>query len=247
MKENKGGAYSALAPFYEKFSVDCDYEKWSQSICKKVFNYSPEKTGIDLACGSGYFTRALKKSGFDIIGVDKSEEMLNEAKKRSVSENLRIEYLSGDIKTFRSLKKVGFITVINDGFNYLKQDELKKAFSRARDNLVKGGALIFDISSEYKLKEVIANNLFAEDYDEVTYLWFNTLSDESVNMDLTFFSYNGKNYDRFDESQTQYIHKLETIKDALLNSGFEIAEIYDENELSPTDKSMKINFVAIKK
>ena len=249
MKTNnkKGAAYSAIAPFYEKFSVDCDYEKWSQSICNKVLKYAPKITGVDLGCGSGYFTRALKRVGADVRGVDKSAEMLNQAKNNSAKENLQIQFLIGDIKTFKPLKKVGFITVINDGYNYLDQSELPKAFLRASENLVKGGTLIFDVSSEYKLKTIIGNNLFAEDYDDVTYLWFNTLKDESVDMDLTFFVLKGDKYERFDESQTQYVHTLEKIKEGLCNAGFEIAEIYDENGEYPHPKSLKINFVAIKK
>ena len=59
----KNNAYSALAPHYEKLITSCDYEQWSQYVYNKVVEYAPIKTGCDIACGSGYFTRFMKKSG----------------------------------------------------------------------------------------------------------------------------------------------------------------------------------------
>lgn len=243
----KNNAYSALAPHYEKLITSCDYEQWSQYVYNKVKQYSPSLNGCDLACGSGYFTRCLKKAGFNVYGVDQSQEMLFQAQANSLKEKVPVEYQQQDIKKFKSFNKLGFITVINDGLNYLSKVELKKALKSFYNSLEKGGALIFDLSSEYKLKNVIGNNLFCEDGQDVTYVWFNTLLEDSVKMELTFFTKDGDKYVRTDETHVQYIHKTKDVIDDLNSVGFEIVETVGHLGEELCNESLRINFVAIKK
>ena len=243
----EGKAYSALAPHYEKLITNCDYEQWSQYVYEKLKVYSRGEKGCDCACGSGYFTRFLKKSGFDVYGVDSSETMLLEANRLSAEQKIPVQYLLQDIKKFKTFEKLDFITVINDGFNYLSASGLKSALKSFNKALLKGGVLLFDISSEYKLKNVLGNNLYGEDTDDVTYLWFNTLNDDSVKMELTFFVKQGENYVRKDESHIQYIHKTEDIKALLLECGFDLVEISGHLGEPLNDKSQRINFIAIKR
>ena len=240
-------AYNALAPYYEQLITSCDYEQWSQYVFKKIKTYAKGKVGCDLACGSGYFTRFLKKNGYLVCGVDYSESMLQEAMRLSNEENLRINYQRQDIKNFKSFEKLDFITAINDGYNYISQKDLKKAFKSAYTALKRGGVFMFDVSSSYKLKNVLSNNLFGEDTDDLTYLWFNTLTSEGVKMELTFFIKDGDKYVRKDESHFQYIHELEDIKDALTSVGFEIVETCGHLGENLKAESQRINFIALKK
>ena len=239
-------SYSVLAPFYESLMY-CDYAEWSQYVYEKVLKYAPNKIGADVGCGTGYFTRKLKKYGFDVCGYDLSPVMLNEAKERSVNEGLKIDYYLGDMAKFKSFNKLGFITVINDGLNYIRQDKLHSVFTAFYKNLVKGGMLMFDISSEYKLKNILGNNLFAEDGEELTYLWFNTLFDDRVEMDLTFFSKTGEKYVRKDEKHVQFIHTYDDVSDALKKVGFEVAEVEGHLGKEIDDKTERLNFIAIKR
>ena len=147
-----GKAYSALAPHYDKLINSCDYEQWSQYVFNKISLYSRGKVGCDLACGSGYFTRFLKANGFDVYGVDNSEKMLLRANEISFEEKVIIDYQLQDIKKFKSFKKLDFVTVINDGMNYLNKTEFKSAIKSIYSSLKSGGVLLFDISSAYKLK-----------------------------------------------------------------------------------------------
>ena len=242
-----GKAYSALAPHYEKLVSNCDYEQWSQYLFKKLNFYAKGKTGCDCACGSGYFTRFLKKSGFDVYGVDYSQDMLVEAKRLSMEERIPVDFTMQDIKKFKSFKKLDFITVINDGLNYLNASGVKSALKSFYSSLNKGGVLLFDISSEYKLKEVIGNNLFGEDTDDVTYMWFNTCDGQSVKMELTFFVRQDDKYIRQDESHLQYIHSKGDIVDCLEKVGFEVVEVTGEYGEPLKPDSHRIHFIAIKR
>lgn len=238
-------SYQALAEVYEKLINDCDYEKWSQYLLKNVKKYSNGNKGMDLACGSGKITRFLSANGYAMTGADISEEMLAQAKMLSDEKKLAIRYFKSDLNNLRLTEKYDFVTAINDAFNYVKGENLLKVFKSINKILYPQGLFLFDISSEYKLKEVIGNNMFGEDYPDVSYLWFNELKESGVEMDLSFFIKRGDLYEKKEEKHFQYIHKTEYVADCLKNAGFSVLSI-DEfgNELN--EKSLRINFTAVK-
>lgn len=237
-------SYSALGGKFEYLNSDCDYEKWSQYLIRTLNGLNAGACGADVGCGNGYFTRALHKSGKDVCGVDISPEMLTKARELASSEGVRAEFLLGDITKLKLIKKVDFIVAINDCLNYVPPERLAAAFSRVRANLKKGGAFVFDVSSEYKLKNVLADNLFAEDLDEITYLWFNKFDGEKVVMDITVFtSAGGGLFKRQDERHIQYVHRTEDVKAALASCGFEVLRIEGHMGEELKDDSLRINFI----
>ena len=237
-------SYSALGGKFEYLNSDCDYEKWSQYLIRTLNGLNAGACGADVGCGNGYFTRALYKAGRDVCGVDISPEMLTKARELASSEGVRAEFLLGDITKLKLIKKVDFIVAINDCLNYVPPERLAAAFSRVRANLKKGGAFVFDVSSEYKLKNVLADNLFAEDLDEITYLWFNKFDGEKVVMDITVFTSAGDGlFKRQDERRIQYVHRTEDVKAALASCGFEVLRIEGHMGEELRDDSLRINFI----
>ena len=213
-------AYTALSKIYERLVADSLYEKWAGHVVDVLNANAQGKTGFDLACGSGYFTRAVKRAGYDVTGVDISAEMLTQAQTLVAKESLKIPFLKQDMTALKSFDKVDFLTIINDGVNYVAPDKLKKAFSTFYGRLKPQGVLFFDFSTEYKLREIIGDNMFAEDYDDMTYLWFNRLIGGHIEMDITVFTKKGDLYEKRDESHTQYIHTLDFMVSALNGAGF---------------------------
>ena len=118
-------------------------------------------------------------------------------------------------------------------------------FKSIAKSLKTGGVFLFDVSSEYKLKTVIGNNMFGEDREDVAYLWFNTLKENSVEMDLSFFIKNGETYIKREESHVQYIHCESEIENALLKAGFTLLN-KDEFGKEITEKSLRINYTVKK-
>ena len=233
-------SYSALGRWFEYLNKDCGYEQWSQYLINKLKPFGAGSRGIDIGCGNGYFTRALTKAGYSMLGIDVSPEMLTRAQELSLKEGAKAEFLLGDITKLKVNAKADFAVAVNDCLNYVPAQKLKAAFSHVRTCLKKGGAFIFDISSPHKLRNIIGDNLFAEDRDDVSYIWFNSLSGDSVIMDLTFFEKNsdGK-YTRADERHVQYIHEEETIISELTAAGFSVTT---EGHLGK-EKLERINFI----
>lgn len=243
--KNNNSAYAALAPFYEQLTAD-DYCGWGDFALTLVEKYSNGKKGADAACGSGYFTRFLKKRGYDVYGADISGEMLTQAAKFAADDGVNVKFVQQDLSKFKSVEKLNFVTVINDGFNYLDGEKLKRALKAVRTSLVVGGALIFDISSEYKLRNVIGNNTFCYDGDDVSYIWFNRLNSDCVTMELSVFERNGDLYEKREEAHTQYIHDKDFVLNALCECGYNVKEVCGALGAELTEKSERIVFVAVK-
>ncbi len=233
-------SYTALGRWFEYLNNDCGYEKWSQYLIERLKSLGAGSRGVDIGCGNGYFTRALIKAGYSALGVDVSPQMLDGAQQLSFKEGVRAEFLLGDITKLKLNFKADFCVAVNDCLNYVPPEKLKTAFARVHGCLKKGGAFIFDISSAHKLKNIIGNNLFAEDNENLTYLWFNSLNGESVTMDLTFFEKGGDGkYVRSDERHIQYIYEEDDVCAALEETGFAVT---CEGHLGG-EKTERINFI----
>lgn len=236
--------YSALGSWFEYLNEDCDYLKWSQYLINKLRSLGVGVKGVDIGCGNGYFTRALYKEGYDVCGVDISAEMLSVAKTKAAKDGVNCEFLLGDITKLKLNGKKDFALAVNDCLNYVPQNKIKTAFSKVYSALNKNGVFIFDISSEYKIRNILGNELFADDGEEISYMWFNTQTENGVIMDLTFFvkGTDGK-FTRFDERHEQFAHKEEDVVSALKEVGFEV-EV--EGHLGG-DKKERINFICRKR
>jgi len=241
--------FAAIADFYEySMKLNCDYRQWAEYVIGVIGKYvGGTGSGIDAACGSGYFTRALKRAGYRVCGVDLSEEMLTAAARECGKERLSVQFRRADMTGLKSFEKVDFITVINDGMNCIPQDKFEKTLKSFNSCLKKGGLLHFDLSSEYKLKNVLGNETFCEDDDDYSYIWFNELYADRVEMDMSVFLRRGELYAKEECSLTEYIYSRERVENALDECGFEIKEICGQSGAPFSETGERICFTCIKK
>ncbi len=246
MTRERQTAYVNLAKWFEYLNDDCGYENWSQYLIGKLKKY-PVKTGLDVGCGGGWFTRAFSREGFSVTGLDKSCQMLDFAQSKAMEEGVRGEYILGDIACMKLPKRFDFASAINDCVNYIPKHKILSAFKNIGGALKKGGVFLFDISSPRKFNEKIANTVCVDDREEITYLAFNRVCGDEVTMDVTLFSRgaDGK-YERADETHVQYIYTEAEIATALEKAGFSLVEA--EGYLGEEkEKSDRICFLAVKK
>ena len=236
-------SYSILAKYYDKFTYkDCDYERWSQYLLKVANRYNAREIA-DIACGTGKMTQLLARNGLKLIGIDQSIDMLTEAKTKC-----KASFVNQDMRKLALTHPADMAICVNDGVNYLNGRELPLFFQRVAANLKSGAPFIFDVSSEYKLTQVVGNNVFYQDNDTETLLWCNSLISDRVKMNLTVFSadVNGC-YKRSDEEHTQFIHTQADIQAALLKADFEIVEVTADYGLPLHSEAQRITFYARRK
>lgn len=239
-------AYANLAKWFEYLNDDCGYENWSQYLISKLKSY-PLQTGLDVGCGGGYFTRAFQRCGYSMTGLDISREMLDYAQEQAFAQGVRSEYILGDIAKTKPPKRFDFVTAVNDCINYIPKEKLASALKNVKNALKKGGVFLFDISSERKFREKIANTVCVDDRDEVTYLAFNREEADGVTMDVTLFvKGNDGRFERLDETHRQYIYTIEEITSALEAQGFFVLSVEGHlgEEVATSDR---ICFFAMRK
>ena len=143
---------------------------------------------------------------------------------------------------------VDFAVAVNDCLNYVPHNKLETAFKKVCGCLKKGGAFVFDISTEYKLKNVLGNNLFADDEDDITYIWFNKWLGDSVEMDITVFTAAGGGlFKREDERHIQYAHKIPDVVAALESAGFDVVRTEGHLGEPLESDSLRANFICLRR
>lgn len=241
--------YERFAEIYDFLMKDVPYEQWTEFILKKTGKERGD-TALDAACGTGSVTLELLKRGLHVTAMDISEEMLGQASRRLTGQGRRAQLISGDICDIRIHRPVDIITCVCDGVNYLTDiRDAERFFRGAFNNLKRGGALVFDVSSEYKLSNM-DGELFYEDDEEITYFWQSSYneSDKLCQMELNFFIRQKDGlYSRFDESHLQRAYSEEELINMLKKVGFSLINTYGGYEDRPVSKeSDRIVFTAFK-
>ncbi|MBQ2896701.1 MAG: class I SAM-dependent methyltransferase [Clostridia bacterium] len=237
--------YNDFAYVYDKLVDDVDYNEFL-SFFEKIFemnNLTPELI-LELGCGTGNFTEKLVGKGYDVIALDSSEQMLGIAQEKL--EN--VLFLNQDMTDFELYGTVDAIVCVLDGINYItNKRKLLKLFKLCHNYLNYGGMLIFDINSEYKLKNIIGNNTFVGDNDDVFYVWENQLLKDRVNFYLTFFAKDKEGYNRFDEVHTERIYSQSELLSLLKKANFEDIKVYADFDVKKPNKKSQRLFVCAKK
>lgn len=242
-------AYSGFAKVYDLFMDNIPYGEWTDYV-KELLSEEGIKDGIllDLGCGTGSVTELLAQSGFDMIGIDSSEEMLDVAiEKRDVS-GLDILYLLQDMREFELYGTVKGVVSICDSMNYILEDEeLLEVFRLVHNYLDNEGIFIFDMNTMYKYEAILADNTFAEDREKSSFIWENYYDEEeAINQyDLSLFVQEADGrYRKYEETHLQRAYEQERVEKLLRESGLELLHVYDAfTKEIPAEDSERIYFV----
>lgn len=245
-------AYSEFANVYDIFMEDTPYEEWYKFIetCIKEQEVTVNSV-CELGCGTGQMTMLFAKNGCDVIGIDYSPEMLMVAQDRAFEEEVSILYLMQDMSDFEINGAVDLICSCCDSINYLLEEEaVKSTFEKVATYLVPNGLFVFDMNTPYKYKEVLGNQIFADQTDEAAYIWENFYDEEEeINeYEVSFFikDATGK-YERTVENHYQRAYSKENICSLLEEVGLEVIHMYDNySKQSISDKTQRITYVARK-
>ena len=245
--------YEKFASVYDVFMNNIDYDMWVNYICKiwQKENIKPELVA-ELGCGTGNITCRLSKLGYDMIGIDISEEMLSVAKEKAEENKCNILYLLQDMTEFELYGTVDVILCVCDSINYLVDyDDLKKVFKLVNNYLNPGGLFIFDVNTEYKFKFILGNKTYSDCEDKAAYIWqnyydsLNKINEYYVNF---FVKKKSGLYERTEECHYERAYSVEEIKNAILYSGMDFVAAYDAFSFNEyNDKSQRICFVAKEK
>ncbi len=214
--------YNNFAYVYDKLTLDIDYNQWCdyvESIIKK--NNVKASMMLELGCGTGSFGIEMAKRGYEMICLDLSSEMLDRASEKAQEQGVDILFLNQNMSSFELYGTVDVIVCLLDSFNYLTNPmQAKKLFKLVHNYLNPGGLFIFDVNTRYKFENILADNLYYEIGDDITYIWENEYNPKTkkARFDLTFFVRQGRMFERFDETHFERAYTDEEIMEYINQS-----------------------------
>ena len=253
-------AYSEFAQVYDLFMDNIPYDQWCEYLVTLLKKYGVDDGLIlELGCGTGNISEALRKKGYDMIGIDNSAEMLSVAIEKSMEvedESLpQSLYLCQDMREFELYGTVRAIVSICDSMNYIiEEEDLLEVFRLVNNYLDPKGIFIFDMNTEYKYREILGENTIAENREDASFIWDNYYDEEEqINeYDLALFipeEIQGETlYRKYEEVHYQRAYSLETVKNLLEQAGMEFVTVYDAfTHHAPQEDSERVYIIAREK
>jgi len=243
--------FSEFAVVYDDFMHYIDYQGWVNYICELLNLYEIKgKNLLDLGCGTGKCAILFAKRGFEVIGIDLSPDMLAQAMNKAETKELKIKFLCQDMRNFKIDKSVNIITCLYDSLNYLlEKEDLEKTFNSVHMALEEGGSFIFDMNTEYAIREVWGTRVFRRNEGRIKSVW-KSKYDPETHIGVLRLAWttreNGikKNHC---EIHKETFYSSDDIKNLLKKAGFKDAVIYAHGTFQqPIEVTPRIMVVALK-
>ena len=264
-------AYTSFARVYDMFMDNIPYHEWCAYLTGLLQEYGVnDGLVLDLGCGTGTLTELLDDAGYDMIGVDCAEDMLEIAMEKKLESGKDILYLLQDMREFELFGTVRAVVSICDSMNYLlKYEDLVQTLKLVNNYLDPGGVFIFDLNTSYKYETLLADHTIAENREEGSFIWENDFDKESRlnTYALTLFIPEGRGvlagqdvlkknddsgewdcgselYRKYEEVHVQRAFSLEEIRQAVEEAGMRLLTIYDAFTHHPPEReSERVYFI----
>lgn len=235
--------YSKLAKCYDKLNSSFDYSALASFLANEIKENERVDGSLvlDLACGTGRLTLLLRELGYDMTGIDLSEDMLAVARDACFQKGIDdILWLNQDMTDFELYGTVDACICTLDSLNYLTSiKDLEKCLSLVKNYLIPDGIFIFDLNTPYRFEKTYGDNSYILEDDDTFLAWQNEYSKKSkiCNFYLSIFQKqeNGA-YQRYDEIQREKCYSMKQITSLLDKLGFEIIHVYGDFYKNPVDE-----------
>lgn len=244
--------YQGFASIYDALMDEAPYEQWLAYFERCIQQYSiKNKRIVDLGCGTGRLAAMVAKKGYELWGVDVSEEMLAMANERFHEEGIAsFTLIHQDMRELQLPGLFGLMYSFCDCLNYItEEEELLQVFLHVHQHLEEGGLFLFDMHSPYKITHIYGSGPVVDDDPEISYMWIPVVDEAHllVEHNIHFFVREQADvYRRFTEVHVQRSYPLEKIRALLYKANFDILSITaDFADEGPHEQSERYFFAAM--
>ena len=243
-------AYHELAKSYDRLTNDVDYEATVEFYMQILDREGLKpRTVVDLACGTGSVTEILARKGYQVTGVDMSEEMLTEAMAKVMDMENPPRFVCQKLQELRLPRAVDMAVCALDSLDYITDPaDCAEAIRRTYKALNPGGIFIFDVNTPEKLR-AMDGQVFLDEDDDVYCVWRGEFDEQtnicSYGMDL--FQRRGETWVRSFEEHREYAYSQQQLTGYLKAAGFTHIEVYADRRFeAPREGEQRIYFKARK-
>ena len=244
-------AYQEFAWFYDEFNSEADYDALFAYVTGELRSHGVEN-GIlaDFGCGTGDLTLMLSQAGYDVIGIDRSEEMLSVLREKADELGLtgKILLLRQDLTQLDLYGTIRAAVSTFDTYNHIGPlDRFVKALHNAAFFMEKDGVFVFDLNTPYKHRWVLAGQTFSFEEENASCRWSNRYEEGCGRVDISLDLDDHETGEHFHEEFSEYSYELETVTALLAQCGFAVARVADGEDFGPVRAdSQRLIITAIK-
>lgn len=264
-------AYNQFAYHYDRLMEEMPYVEWLDFLRLCWDKHGLPQTIADLGCGTGSIAIPLAQQGFEVFGIDLSEDMLAIAQHKA-SETERshpfpgkgsLTWLQQDMRDWALLSQVDAVVSLCDCFNYLlEESEVQEAFAQAYAALNSGGLFVFDVHTSHQFVKYADEQPFFLNEEDIAYIWTSELDEQRCEIEhaLTIFAKvpaksievgnsadENEQFQRLEEYHVQRAYDLGWLQQSLQEAGFSAVDCYGDFTWQPvTETTQRAFFVARK-
>ena len=227
-------------PYYHILYKDRDFveaENFIRNLTQDL-QLSKDAKIIDLACGKGRHSVFLQQLGYEVLGVDLSEESIEHNKQfeTSADESPKLTFKVHDMRNELypnvSSEKVNAVFNLFTSFGYFDDDEDdRKVFSSVKNVLQNDGIFVLDFLNEKFVKNTLVDETTVTK-DGIDFLIKKRIEENHVIKDI-FFEDKGEPFHYFEKVK---LHTLEEIKNIAEGFGFEAVKIWGNYQLEDFER-----------
>ena len=243
-------SFALIAPHYDALMATVPYARWADYVSQLAALshrlIGPQTSLLDLATGTGSVALEFAVRGCSAAGIDLSEPMLVEARRKAQERRLEVEFICADLASFRLSAQFDHGICLYDSLNYIiDPDCLKHAFANIRMALKTGGLLIFDVNTVHALEA----ELFTQRSHEgaaVCYDWVSKYDPQTrISTIKMHFEIPTGDRVQFDVVHRQRAYTDAELRSFMYHAGFTAIRGYDAYRTSPpTPMSDRVFYVA---
>ena len=219
------------SPYYHILYKDRDYAE-AQVFMDNITQYLnlPDDAKIlDLACGKGRHSIYLNKLGFDVLGLDLSEQSINFDKKYQ-NENLKFKV--HDMRNPIESDPVDAVFNLFTSFGYFEtEEEDKSVFRSVSDVLKDDGYFVLDFLNAEYVKKIIVPQSSVEK-ENIVFNMKKHIEDGFIIKEIDFED-QGKKFHFFEKVKLTSAEKIQQYADEF---GFEIIKRWGDYQLNDFDE-----------
>ena len=230
-------AYNEFAYFYDELNGEANYDALFQYVVAQLREHGVrDGIVVDLGCGTGDLTLMLAQSGYDMIGVDQSAEMLSVLREKAaelgISDGLLL--LQQDILDLDLYGTIRAAVSTFDTFNHIgPRERFEKAIEKAAFFMEKDGVFVFDLNTPYKHRQILAGKSFTIECPDAVCRWSNRYDPKAERVDLDVHIRYNDPPEECQEQFSEYTYDLPYVEKILQRYGFFVAAVRDGENFGP--------------
>ncbi len=240
-------SYNYFAWFYNKY--------WGEPFTRRIFstvqklllaNLKPPARLLDLCCGTGHLSALLLHKGYQVVGLDNSEDMLDFARHHAPSATFQL----ADARSFILDKPCAAAVSTYDSLNHVMTlGDLQQVFANVSKALLPGARFLFDLNMETgfieRWHEGKPFSFLGDDHACICKSGYDEKK-KIASLEVAMFRLMNNAWERRDVTHVQRPYSVEEITAALTQAGFGEPDLYDAKGDTAPETAARIFFLATK-